>query len=347
MRRPARPDDDGTYADMDAFAEPDPAQPDADAPADPEPAPADPEPAPSEHAAPGRAPSAAEPQDPEADAPEIEPVVTEDTDGPAAGTDTADATAEPDAEPDAPQPASSELGEDPVPLGEDDPPALVRRAPRAAAVEKGAGRKAPKLLFLAIGVAIGLGVAWSVNGLAPAPTAAAGMPSNHPDISGATASPAPAALDEAKVAEWTKQAEANPADPAPLRALADEYGRVKDFGEAAVWLRKLLDLNPADTDQRLILGVALYNDNQLEAAEAEWLTVAEQIPTSPDPWYNLGFLYLSQDPPNDAKAEAAWNKVLELAPNTELAAAVTRHLQSLNTQLPVNVTPAPSPTPSK
>ncbi len=335
MRRPRRPDDDGTYVDMDAFAD-DPSQPDAASdPAPTTPTVQDaPEPgadATAEADAPADATAEAAPEAVDAGGPEDE------------GTDIDDEAA-------VSTPATDAAGadEDPIPLGEDDPPALVRRSARKATKEKaGATRKAPKLLFLAIGVAIGLGVAWSVNGLNPAPSAAAGMPSNHPDISGATASAAPAVLDEAKVAEWKKQAQAEPTNAEPLKKLADEYGRVKNYGEAAVWLGKLVELNPSDTDQRLILGVALYNDNQLDAAETQWLKVAEQAPTSADPWYNLGFLYLSQDPPNDTKAEQAWNKVLELAPNTELAAAVTKHLQSLNTQLPVNVTPTPSPTPSK
>ena len=334
MRRPTRPDDDGTYVDMDAFAD-DPSQPDAAS--DPAPTP------PVAEDAPEPSPDAVEADAPAADAPGDSAAEAADAAVPDADGNGADEAAASAAVTD-----GAGADEDPIPLGEDDPPALVRRSAKKATKEKvGATRKAPKLLFLAIGVAIGLGVAWSVNGLNPAPSAAAGMPSNHPDISGATASAAPAALDEAKVAEWKKQAQAEPTNAEPLKKLADEYGRVKNYGEAAVWLGKLVELNPSDTDQRLILGVALYNDNQLDAAEAQWLKVAEQAPTSADPWYNLGFLYLSQDPPNDAKAEQAWNKVLELAPNTELAAAVTKHLQSLNTQLPVNVTPTPSPTPSK
>lgn len=235
--------------------------------------------------------------------------------------------------------------EDPAPLGEDDPPALLpvpKRVRQRHQKKHDATRRVPMLLFLVIGITIGLGVAWSVNGLGSGPNAPVSMPSGHPDIVGATAGP-PAVLNEAKVAEWKKQAQTEPTNAEPLRNLTTEYGRVKQFGEAAVWQRKLVDLNPADADQRLILGVALYNDGKLDAAEAEWLQVARQTPTSPDPWYNLGFLYLSQDPPNDAKAEDAWRKVLSLAPNTDLAAAVTKHLDRLDTQLPVNVTPSPKP----
>lgn len=333
MKRPPRPDDDGSYVDMDAFAESDVAgeSPSPEAAPAPEPERADAEPA--EPAA-STAPAADSPA--QADA--TTDVVTPDEASPA--------DASTDASTDASADASVEA--DPAPVYGDPEDGSAPAKPKARKPAKaGAKRRAPQLLFLAIGVAIGLGVAWSVNGMG-GPSAAAGMPSNHPDISGATAAPSSAApLDEAKVAQWKAQAEAEPANVEPLRSLTTEYGRVKQYGEAAVWQRKIVDLDPANTDERLVLGVALYNDNQLAPAEAEWLTVAEQAPTSADPWYNLGFLYLSQDPPNSDKAEAAWRKVLELAPNTELAAAVTNHLDSLDTVVPVDVTPTPAPTPSK
>lgn len=53
-------------------------------------------------------------------------------------------------------------------------------------------------------------------------------------------------------------------------------------------------------------------------------------PKDPGPWYNLGFLYLSLDPPADQKAEDAWRRVVELAPGSDMATTVSEHLDRLD-----------------
>ena len=113
------------------------------------------------------------------------------------------------------------------------------------------------------------------------------------------------------------------------------------FADAATWQAKVVELKPTDVDSRLILGVAYFDDNQFDNAKAQWLKAAELDPTSPDPHYNLGFLYLSLDPPDPAAAEAAWRRVIALAPGSEIADTVESHIQSLD------ASPSPTPTPSK
>jgi len=45
--------------------------------------------------------------------------------------------------------------------------------------------------------------------------------------------------------------------------------------------------------------------------------------------YNLGFLYLSMDPPQVERAEEAWGRVIELDPESSLAQTAAAHLESL------------------
>lgn len=192
-------------------------------------------------------------------------------------------------------------------------------------------RKSP-LRLLAAGALV-LGMAWAVYTLGDT----SGLPEGHPSVSESTAA-VQATLDEAKVAELTARIEGDPGDAASLRALAEEYFRVGRYAESATWQAKIVAQKPDDVDARLILGVAYFNDGQLDAAEEHWTKAADLAPTSPDPWYNLGFLFLSRNPPDYGRVESAWRKVIELAPDSDIARTAQNHLERLA---------SPSPTPTK
>lgn len=49
-----------------------------------------------------------------------------------------------------------------------------------------------------------------------------------------------------------------------------------------------------------------------------------------EPWYNLGFLYMAKTPPETGRATECWNKVLEIAPDSDLAAGVRTHLNRIS-----------------
>ncbi|MDO5534647.1 MAG: tetratricopeptide repeat protein [Propionibacteriaceae bacterium] len=161
-------------------------------------------------------------------------------------------------------------------------------------------------LFAVLGVVVGLGIVWGVWSAGATPTSA--MPAGHPPTD------APAAA------------------PATVEPLTDDQ---------MAELKAKVDANPDSLDDRLIYGVALYNKGEYGPAEEQWLAAAEVAPEDPGPWYNLGFLYLSLDPPADDKAEEAWSKVVELAPGTDMATTVSQHLDRLDTMLPGAASPTP------
>lgn len=220
-------------------------------------------------------------------------------------------------------------------------------APAAASADPGAPRasgtrRRPPWLFLLIGVVLGLGVYWSVATLGDS---SSHLPANHPATSApASASATPEPLDQALVDRLLARLATTPTDQAALTELVTEYLRVERYADAATWQARLVALTPTDKDNRLILGVALFSDSQFAPAEEQWLKAAELDPADPAPWYNLGFLYLSLDPPQDDRTEAAWRKVVELAPGTSMAETVGEHLDRLDTSLP---SPTPSPTPGR
>ena len=211
---------------------------------------------------------------------------------------------------------------------------LAGEAPRTASAPAGrTTRKRSAVVPLAI-VGILAGIVLSVYYLGDggaAPTAA-GMPT-----AASTATPTPPPLDQAKVTGLEAKLETDARDVETLRSLAQEYFKAEQFDRAAEYHQKLLAVAPDDMDARLTLGVALFNTGDTPGAEEQWLRAVEIDPKSPHPHYNLGFLYLSKNPPDMTKVESSWRRVIDLAPDSELAKTATSHLKRL-------ATPAPTPT---
>jgi len=153
----------------------------------------------------------------------------------------------------------------------------------------------------------------------------------------ATASPAVTAmpsnasefppLDEAKESELKRQLEAEPDNVGLLRDLGKLYFDSGLYQDAVVQFDKALQLAPDDVEVLLSLGVAEYSLNNYAAAEQHWLRATEVAPDLPEPWYNLGFLYMAQTPPDYEGVERAWGKVVEVAPESELAQTAAAHLE--------------------
>ena len=95
--------------------------------------------------------------------------------------------------------------------------------------------------------------------------------------------------------------------------------------ELIAWLTD----HPSDTDAHLELGVIAFNDGDVESARAEWTLVTQLDPSSARAWYNLGFYYLSLDPPDEVSAQQAWTTVIGLDPESDLARSVQTHIGGL------------------
>ena len=176
------------------------------------------------------------------------------------------------------------------------------------------------------------------------------MPSNHPAV-GASADPsAVAAMDQAEPVDTDKEAslkaeaEADSTNITARQELGVMYLKADLYQDSITWLQQVLDIDPNNLDALLAIGSAEYGSNQYDAAEKHWRRAAEVDPGVAEPWYNLGFLYMAKTPPDTGRAVECWNKVLEISPDSELAAGVRTHLSRIATASP---TAAPAPaTPS-
>ena len=165
-----------------------------------------------------------------------------------------------------------------------------------------------------------------------------GTPTNSQPTQAAGGAPAKVPLDKVKVADLMKKISANPKDIAALQGLGDAYFAAADYKNAAVWEQKVLDVEPKNQVALLALGAAQFNQGNAAGAEKHWLIAAGLYPNSAEVHYDLGFLYLSQTPPDMAKMTAEWNKVIAIDPNSSIAKTVATHLKGAQS--------TPSATPS-
>lgn len=104
---------------------------------------------------------------------------------------------------------------------------------------------------------------------------------------------------------------------------ADTVARIGELEDAVA-------VDPRDVEARLELGVQYFNLRMIEQAREQWETVVEIDESNATAWYNLGFYHLSSDPADMAAAEAAWQRVIELDPGSDMAATISMHLQGLD-----------------
>lgn len=119
---------------------------------------------------------------------------------------------------------------------------------------------------------------------------------------------------------------ATSAEPAPAQPTASAP---QDDAARMAELEAKLVAAPNDVPATLELGVLRFNSGDVDGAEQLWLRVTELDPVNPQAWFNLGFVALAEDPPDAAAARQAWDKVLAVAPDSDLAATVRSHLDAL------------------
>jgi hypothetical protein len=165
-----------------------------------------------------------------------------------------------------------------------------------------------------------MGKGSSVPGITGTPTSSATTaPSGGP-----TAVPA----DPAKVAALMQKITTNPKDTASYQALGDIYFAALDYKNASVFEQKVLGVDPNNQIALLAGGAAQFNLGNAAAAKKLWVNAATLYPKSAEVHYDLGFLYMSQTPPDSANMTAEWKKVVAIDPNSALAKTVSSHLAS-------------------
>jgi len=152
---------------------------------------------------------------------------------------------------------------------------------------------------------------------------------------------APALLDEAKVNAYKSVAEREPTNAQPRVALGNMYFDAERYEEAVKWYREAVKLDPKDPNVSTDLGVSYYYTNQPDRALEQFDHSLKVDPNHLKTILNVGVVkaFGKQDLEG---AQAAWEQVIKLAPNSPEGQAAKRALDSLRAaHPPTESTPKP------
>jgi cytochrome c-type biogenesis protein CcmH/NrfG len=135
--------------------------------------------------------------------------------------------------------------------------------------------------------------------------------------------------EEASVGELMKELKVKPDNASVLIALGDIYFKAHDYNTAGGWMKRAVTVAPGNATARLALGAAEFNIGDIADARHEWLHVIAANRKNVEAYYDLGFLYASEEPPDMADAKKVWEKVVALAPNSSEAKTIGTHLKGL------------------
>jgi tetratricopeptide (TPR) repeat protein len=180
------------------------------------------------------------------------------------------------------------------------------------------------------GVFFGLLVGWiigSQQAAGPAPPAPAAQATGGSSAAGSQPPP-PQPLDESRAAAMKSEAERNPNDAVIRVQLANMYFDAERLQEAAGWYEAALKINPKDVNASTDLGIVYYYMNQPDRALAQFDRSLAVDPTHAKTLLNQGIVraFGKQDLTG---ASASWEKVLQMAPNSDEARAAKQALDGV------------------
>jgi tetratricopeptide (TPR) repeat protein len=207
------------------------------------------------------------------------------------------------------------------------PPPPAAPATSFAPAQPAAPKPRRNLIIGAVAVVAAAGI---VFGVAQMGKASVPGIDGTPTSSATTASGSPSSVpvDPAKVAALMAKVAANPKDIVSFQSLGDLYFAANDYKNASVWEQKILGVDPKNEKALLSLGAAQFNQGNAAAAKKQWLIAAKLYPKSAEVHYDLGFLYMSQTPPDTARMTAEWKKVVAIDPTSDLAKTVATHIKA-------------------
>src|SRR5712691_11298125 len=196
--------------------------------------------------------------------------------------------------------------------------------------------KSDAVAFGIAGVLFGLIAGWMIGAQqsgvrAPAASvqpATAGAPT-----SGGAPTTRAAALDDTQVNALKAVAQREPSNATPRAQLGNLYFDAERYDEAIKWYGDALRLAPNDVDVSTDLGVCYYYSNQPDKALEQFGRSLKLNPKHAKTLLNVGVVkaFGKQDLEG---AVAAWQQVIQLAPDTPEAQAAKRALDTMRSAHP-------------
>lgn len=140
------------------------------------------------------------------------------------------------------------------------------------------------------------------------------------------------AAQKAHVSELMETLANDPHDVSTLLALGNIFFEGHEYADATTFMKRALEVEPHNLTARTALGASEFNAGDAVAAQQAWKQVVAANPKDAEAFYDLGFLYLSREPPDVKEARSMWDHVLKLDPHSTIAKTIETHLKGLEKQ---------------
>jgi len=186
--------------------------------------------------------------------------------------------------------------------------------------------KADSVVFTIAGMCFGIILGWVIGtqqaqrgpGAAVAPAATAASGNTQPA----------AQLDEQRVKALTEQVAKEPNNVEATVQLANAYMDGERFPDAIKWYEQALKLDPKNVNVSTDLGVSYYYSNQTDRALQQLDYSLKLDPTHTKTLLNQGIVLAFGKRDLDA-ASAAWQKIVEIAPDSPEGRAAKQALEGV------------------
>jgi cytochrome c-type biogenesis protein CcmH/NrfG len=187
--------------------------------------------------------------------------------------------------------------------------------------------RSDSVVFGIAGIFFGVLVGWIIGSqratAVVAPPAAAAAPA-----AASTSGQAAPAFDEARAAELKTRADRNPNDAETRVQLGNLYFDAERYDEATRWYEQAIKADPKNVNASTDLGIAYYYSNQPDRALAQFDRSLAIDPKHAKTLLNIGIVRAFGKQDLDG-AEKAWQRVVEIAPNTQEAEVARKGLDGL------------------
>lgn len=191
--------------------------------------------------------------------------------------------------------------------------------------------RSDSVVFGVAGIFFGVLVGWIIGSqqasvVVPPPAPAAAAASGAQGAQGGQS--APPAFDESRAASLKATADRNASDAETRIQLGNLYFDAERYPEATQWYEATLKVDPKNVNASTDLGIAYYYANQPDRALAQFDRSLAIDPNHSKTLLNIGIVraFGKQDLEG---AEKAWQRVLDVAPNSQEAEVAKKGLDGL------------------